>query len=1048
MFDNQPLIYTIKGEAAIMKLDNAVDSDSDVDSVPNIGSNDSSYLNAQSLDGTDQVIQETSGGGGGGGLMHSSSVLAPAQNGLVDGRHYSPLYSEGEMILGNEFTKGLQTFKNWRGQWKSFIDWKPNLYNASYYDDVTDKNITKYIGDGGSFKSIFYERNNTLIGDGWQFTQRPSRVFVYNWDTDDKSYIQNVQVPENFTLNEELQRVRYKNIFPDTDFYAGYNGSMFKEVIRAKKTYDQYPSDPYPDNKTFMILETRILDFNIDLWDDDGNITDSKDIEGILKFKDKVTQEIIAYLPLGTAWALFVDSQNHSTNVKFRLEKVGGEWRFYCGINYTLFTHPQRTGDVYIDPTWIVGKGGDSWKDCVFWQTMENETTGYAQLYPFNVTGNVTSPIKEAMKNWIKIQYQGDLPSGTNISIYYNSSRDSGITDPYEMQLVTDLAQPNVNYTLPVQEKYGSWRLILNTDDSSYSSLVHNLTLFNDPPNDDDFTYYKEIEINAAKVSGSGSHSNFPVLIYLPSDSDLASDAQNDGDDIAFSNDTAWLDHENEFFNSSDGELVAWVRILSLSTSSNTTIRMYYGNDTMGSQQNPTGVWASGLYEGVWHTAETSGNCLDSTSYGTDGTFTIGVAQAQSGQIGYAYDFDGSGNMVIFGNPVHLHPGSGSMTVSIWLNFDTTTGQDQKPLFYGGPVGSFAGYSFHGGVNLDDIDLHCSDGTTTRAKYNGGSITQDQWDRFTLIIDRSADTLRAFKNGVEEGSGTDISMLGDINNSVVYRWSKSNGKFDGLIDEVHISRGIRSADWLVTIYNSQNDPDSFFDIGSEQSVTPPNYRLEWEHQCQNVPYTTMDSFNLTIYGISSDSEDFEIQLWNITASDWINTSQFIEQTETWYNFSIDNYSGVIDSNITWRYLDNITSSDTTQGSLRIDYAGIVYWNYSINLIEATLSLPSYDATLDDWQDYLENPLEINVSSLYDFDIEIRGVDGSGNPVSNGYIRFDIDSNPAGGTNLTTSYQVLFNDQTAGQDLELTFWLFFAYPRLGGNEGTTFTMTLYIRIGKA
>ena len=55
------------------------------------------------------------------------------------------------------------------------------------------------------------------------------------------------------------------------------------------------------------------------------------------------------------------------------------------------------------------------------------------------------------------------------------------------------------------------------------------------PLNANYFRYYKVITVDNTKVSGAGSHANFPVLISL-FDSDLRIDVQSDGDDIAFSN--------------------------------------------------------------------------------------------------------------------------------------------------------------------------------------------------------------------------------------------------------------------------------------------------------------------------------------------------------------------------------------------------------------------------------------------------------------------------------------------------------------------------------
>ena len=40
--------------------------------------------------------------------------------------------------------------------------------------------------------------------------------------------------------------------------------------------------------------------------------------------------------------------------------------------------------------------------------------------------------------------------------------------------------------------------------------------------------------------------------------------------------------------------------------------------------------------------------------------------------------------------------------------------------------------------------------------------------------------------------------------------------FNGLIDEVRISNTARSPSWILTEYNNQNNPSTFYTIGSEQ----------------------------------------------------------------------------------------------------------------------------------------------------------------------------------------------------------------------------------------
>src|SRR3990167_1441524 len=134
----------------------------------------------------------------------------------------------------------------------------------------------------------------------------------------------------------------------------------------------------------------------------------------------------------------------------------------------------------------------------------------------------------------------------------------------------------------------------------------------------DSWHFRKAITIDATKVS-SGPHTDFPVLVNLTSDSSLAANAQADGDDILFtsSGGATQLKHEIEKYGSSTGALVAWVKVPSLPSSTDTVFFMYYGNGSATSQQDATNVWANG-YEAVYHLNGDS--FLDSTSNARNAT--------------------------------------------------------------------------------------------------------------------------------------------------------------------------------------------------------------------------------------------------------------------------------------------------------------------------------------------------------------------------------------------------------------------------------------------
>jgi hypothetical protein len=176
------------------------------------------------------------------------------------------------------------------------------------------------------------------------------------------------------------------------------------------------------------------------------------------------------------------------------------------------------------------------------------------------------------------------------------------------------------------------------------------------------WTYCKSITIDADKVSGSSVLSNFPTLINLYSNSDLAAKAQNDGDDILFtsSDGTTKLAHEIEKFDGSTGKLIAWVNVTSLGGDEDTILYRYYNNSKCVSQQEVENVWDSN-FKLVQHLQEEpSGSApqmKDSTPNDNDGTSGGSMTSADqiTGQIDGSLDFDGTNDYVDCGNNESLN---------------------------------------------------------------------------------------------------------------------------------------------------------------------------------------------------------------------------------------------------------------------------------------------------------------------------------------------------------------------------------------------------------
>jgi len=334
--------------------------------------------------------------------------------------------------------------------------------------------------------------------------------------------------------------------------------------------------------------------------------------------------------------------------------------------------------------------------------------------------------------------------------------------------------------------------------------------------------FRKQITIHT-KVNASLE--NFPVLIDI-TDIDLKNKAQPDGDDIVFvgeSNTT--LNHEIEYYDSTSGHLIAWIKLPSISSDTDTIFYMYYGNPNAINQQNASGVWDSNFVM-VQHFEETSGTRLDSTSNGNNAT-PYGTMSKTLGKIGMADAFNGAGYLRV---PEGFLPTS-AITVEFWLKPSSTQTATWPKHINTGPTttsGICGGQTIKSG---DGWSLTLTWDSGTKSFSTGGQPSGYNWIHLAITWDGSV--ARAYYNGVKMKEGT-ISGTPDWIGKALYLASNYNGgeKFNGAIDEVRISNVARSAAWIQTSYNNQQNPSAFYSISGEETnpdayapliiETPPN----------------------------------------------------------------------------------------------------------------------------------------------------------------------------------------------------------------------------------
>jgi RHS repeat-associated protein len=352
-------------------------------------------------------------------------------------------------------------------------------------------------------------------------------------------------------------------------------------------------------------------------------------------------------------------------------------------------------------------------------------------------------------------------------------------------------------------------------------------------------SYQRAITIDHTKVPNT-DQINFPFL-FSATDWAFATIANgghvfsSTGNDIVFSSDPTGataLDYELEEYNPATGQVIAWIRIPTLSHTADTVIYMFYGNSSIAApEQNPAGVWDS-HYGGVWHLNQAgTGTVLsypDSTVNANNGTVN-GSPFSISGEVGGALDFAGSSDdLAIRSIPLN----GADYTVSAWIN---------TPLPNNGSWNTLTrGASGDHQVIVNESNWHLGAFSSAAASFEDSGFAINSlpngWHHLTASA--TGGTTTYYVDGSPVGtipfqSSADIAFLGNY---------QGGGQQFGDADEIQISTGIaRSADWIATEYSNESSPASFYalspdSLDSTEQVTPAAVSL---YASQNQPFAML-----------------------------------------------------------------------------------------------------------------------------------------------------------------------------------------------------------------
>jgi hypothetical protein len=314
---------------------------------------------------------------------------------------------------------------------------------------------------------------------------------------------------------------------------------------------------------------------------------------------------------------------------------------------------------------------------------------------------------------------------------------------------------------------------------------------------------------------------DFPILVRL-TDPHLQAHAAKSGDDVYFTADdqSSLLDFELESYRET-GELVAWVRIPTLTPGSDTQLYLGYG-DGLSRRAESLGVWRA--FHDVWHLAQdpSAGTAAirDSTARAHGTAHRSMTASALvAGVAGPALAFDGVDDEIAFSNDIR---GQGPSTFSGWVK------HADKYSKYGSSLVSL-GNGNRGEARFvlpaakNDLTVKCGfygdDDDISTAVLPPGEWKYVSWTWDGRASSLYVDAVRV-SGPVTHANVNTRGSSGKIGNtSFSFEYFMT-----GSLDEVRIATTARSRAWISLEYANQRPGSKFIKaIGEPVAALPPSH---------------------------------------------------------------------------------------------------------------------------------------------------------------------------------------------------------------------------------
>ena len=385
-------------------------------------------------------------------------------------------------------------------------------------------------------------------------------------------------------------------------------------------------------------------------------------------------------------------------------------------------------------------------------------------------------------------------------------------------------------------------------------------------PHPADYVFDYGAKLTVAGYAGSSALSGFPVLVRIQEGSPAGFSydqlkSKPTGADLVFVDmDGNGLPFEIDSWDPS-GTSYAWVRLPSMQNG--TEFVMCWGSETSGKTVCGTNPFSG--YKGVWHMNAASP--ADASGSGNGGT-AVGGATVSDGKIGSALSLPTTSDYVTCGTNQSNADLADGFTVEAWVNSASYSGNRcmfGKNEFISIRTGSQTSFQVT---------------TPGKTDHNMGVSTlpaTGTWWHMAVTFQKNTTVgCKVYVNG----SFAADKDAGDIANQTgsTEMWFGKNQwgqNFTGLLDEIRLSAGIQSAEWIAATYAAQSS-DSFLTVGAAEQLRDfpePTAGIEvGSAQISNAVVTVTvsklgaEATGATVAVAVSESESFSPAAWTTSYS--------------------------------------------------------------------------------------------------------------------------------------------------------------------------------------